>query len=1055
VNTLVLRSDFGGRPRVRELLQQVREVTLGAYEHQDVPFEKLVEELQPERDLVRSPLFQVMFTLQNAPQQEPELGGLKVQGIGAELETAKFEMMLTLSEHGGRLAGSLVYQRGLFAKERMRRMLGHLEILLVEMVGNPKQRIDEIPLLSVIERRTLEEWNSTARDYPHERVSDLFEMQAERTPKAVAVISGVCRLSYGELNRRASRLARYLRGKRVGPDVRVGICLERSPEMVVAVLAVLKAGGTYVPLDLGLPPDRLEYMIGDARMEILLADSKAIKSLPSGDIPVVAMEGGAKKPAWLEEAEQDENGHGLEVSGESLAYILYTSGSTGRPKGVMVSHRGLSNYLAHAVATYMTDQIEGSVVSLPLSFDATLTTLLTPLLVGKRVELLAEDEAALSRLAERMFRGEQGLLFKVTPAHLEALEHAKKGAEVGTAQHRIVVGGEQLGAERLRRWKAELLPNTIFVNEYGPTETVVGCSVWALEAEAGMAELIRRAAAPIGGPIGNTQLYVLGEGEQLQPRGSVGELYISGAGLARGYLNQAELTAERFVPNAFSDRAGERLYRTGDLVRWAEDGNLEFLGRRDHQVKLRGYRIELGEIEATLNRHEGVRESVVVVRGSTAEDKRLVAYVVQAEADTATLTSAGLQSHLQEKLPEYMVPWAYVFLKQLPLTPNGKLDRKALPDPEPTVSASILPRDPMELELIRIWEDILKTAPLGVNQSFFDLGGHSLLAIRMVSAIEAKMKVRLPLLALFQYPTVEGLASVLRNMGPEIPRTPLVEIQRGGSRRPLFFVHGAGGSAFVYTALVRHLGPEQPLFAFHDPGLESAEAGESSVELAAQRYVQALRGKQPYGPYQLGGWSTGALVAFEMARQLEQQGEKVVFLAILDRPAVQKRIRAVDDAIFNTFLINLGLPKEEFANAGVPGDPLETRLALTHQLVTRARLLPPNVDSSMLRRWYDVLRKNVLASFNYKLAKTNLPLHVWYARENATLGEDRFHRSRLDRILDHFRTPDPSLGWASVAGKVQLSDTPGHHFNMLSEPHVSHLAKELADCLEEITNQIK
>jgi amino acid adenylation domain-containing protein len=859
-------------------------------------------------------------------------------------------------------------------------------------------------------------------------------------------------LSYGELNRRANQLGRYLRKLGVGPEVRVGICLERSLEMVVAVLGVLKAGGAYVPLDPGLPSERLEFMIQDARMDWVLAESGMTDMLASG-VGVLVMAGAGNKPGWMEDGgvESELREEGDKVTGESLAYILYTSGSTGKPKGVMVPQRGLLNYVAYAAATYINEEIQGSVVSSPLSFDATLTTLLAPLVVGKRVELLAEDEGILNRLAERMFEGERGQVFKVTPAHLEGLEYVKRGVEVGQARHRIVVGGEQLGAERLRKWKGELLPNAIFVNEYGPTETVVGSSVWNLATQAGMEELTGRAAAPIGGPISNARLYVLGEGDQLQPQGSIGELYIGGAGLARGYLNQQDLTAERFVPDRFDRVGGGRLYRTGDLVRWGENGALEFLGRRDNQVKLRGFRIELGEIEAALNQHEGLRESVVVMRGSTTEDKRLVGYVVAAKAGKEPAAGA-LQHYLGEKLPEYMVPQAWVFMEKLPLTANGKVDRQTLPSPEPAENALISPRNALEWELVKIWEGMLTTSPVGVNQSFFDLGGHSLLAIRLISAIDSRLKTRLPLASLFKYPTIERLASLLRNTETEIPSTPLVEIQPGGSKRPLFFVHGAGGSAFVFTALARHLGPDQPFFAFHDPRLESVEVEERSVEVLAQRYVQALRSKQPKGPYLLGGWSVGGLVAFEMARQLEQQGEKVAFLAILDRTALPRKKRLTDDAIFNLFLKNLGLPEAESANTGAPGDSLEARLALVHQLMTRDRLLPPNMDSFMMRRLHDLLRENMQASVAYKPPETNLALHVWYRSERMDGEADQSNENRFARILNWFRKPDPTLGWAAVAGKVELSHTPGDHFSMLNEPHVLHLAKELAARLEEITN---
>src|SRR6185436_13749181 len=439
-----------------------------------------------------------------------------------------------------------------------------------------------------------------------------------------------------------------------------------------------------------------------------------------------------------------------------------------RPKGVMVEHGGLSNYVAAARRRYLREGIEGSVVSTPLSFDATVTTLWTPLVAGKRVELLEENEETLKRLAERLFEGEQGLLFKLPPAHLEALEYVERPREVGRGRHEVVVVAEQLGAERLRRWKRELLPEARYVNEYGPTETVVGCSVWELEDEAGLKELEGMVAAPIGRPMGNTQLYVLGEGEQLQPRGSLGELYIAGAGVARGYLNQEELTHERFVVNRFNGEAGGRMYRTGDLVRWLPSGELLYVGRRDEQVKVRGYRIELGEIEAALLEQEGVEQAVVVAREEEGREKRLAGYVVakgyRAEADEAGVIKAELIGRYREglagRLPEYMAPARIVLLEALPLTANGKVDRKALPAPEGedgTAALYVGPRNTIEQAMCEIWQEVLDRYPVGVQDNFFSLGGDSILSIRVVAMLKGR-GILVEIKDIFQHQTIEQLS---------------------------------------------------------------------------------------------------------------------------------------------------------------------------------------------------------------------------------------------------------------------------------------------------------
>src|SRR5262245_56074147 len=535
-------------------------------------------------------------------------------------------------------------------------------------------------------------------------------------------------------------------------------------------------------------------MLGDAGIEWALVDSASVGSLPLGGVDVVMMDGAGTDFGWLEEFE-DGSSPEFRVTTENVAYILYTSGSTGKPKGVMATRGGLSNYLSYAAETYLGPEIEGSVVSSPLCFDATLTTLLPPLLVGKAVELLPEDETTMSRLAERLFGGEEGWLFKLTPAHLEALEYVERPAAVGRAPHRILVGGEQLGAERLRRWKRELLPEAIFVNEYGPTEAAVGCSVWTLRDESGLETLEGLPAAPIGRPIANTQLYVLGEGIQLQPGGSVGELYIGGEGLARGYLNQEELTEERFIPNPFSPDKESRLYKTGDLARWLPSGELMFVGRRDDQVKIRGFRIELGEIESQLAGLPGVKAAVVMAREAATGEKRLVAYVApsgypadeESQAEISPGLIAGYREALAARLPDYMAPAQFVLLESLPLTLNGKVDRKALPAPEgrdARESVYVAPRNEIERALCEVWQEALRQDRIGIRDNFFSLGGDSILSIRVVSMLKRR-GIALAVKDIFQYQTIEEIAArveltVARQQPQEAVEgeMPLLPIQR-------------------------------------------------------------------------------------------------------------------------------------------------------------------------------------------------------------------------------------------------------------------------------------
>jgi amino acid adenylation domain-containing protein len=702
--------------------------------------------------------------------------GVTIEEVGTSIDDTYPLAMGVFQEE--ELSVTCNYFGNRFSQGMVKRVLGQWMNVLRQL---PQvERTNQITLLSAVEaEELLAAGKGAAVEYPQACVHELFAEQASKTPNAVAVVFEEQKLSYGELNEKAERLAGYLVEAGVKLESRVGICLGRSLEMMIGVLGVLKAGGAYVPLEPGLPKERVEYMVGDAGIEWVLMESATMGRLPLAGVDVIAMDGAATDADWLEgtgdasalkkQQEQVKSGH--------LAYILYTSGTTGKPKGVMVEHGGLTNYVGHAVASYVTEEIEGAVVSSPLSFDATLTTLLPALVVGRPVELLRDDERTLERLAERLFgfagNREKGLLFKLTPAHLEALEYVERAATPCHASHRIVIGGEQLGAQKLKKWKEELLPQASFVNEYGPTETVVGCSVWELPGEnaaQALQQLEGQVAAPIGKPIGNTELYVLGESGQLQPVNSIGELYIGGAGVARGYVKQEELTRERFVQNPFANAgegrspesagASDRLYRTGDLVRWLADGELQFVGRRDQQVKIRGYRIELGEIESALQEQAGVKAAVVMAREDVAGQKRLVAYVVAEEPTGVDV--AGLRRQLQLKLPEYMVPGALVVLDEMPLTGNGKVDRRALPVPEDEAgkgeASYVAPGNEIEERLSGIWQEVLKRERVGVEENFFSLGGDSILSIQMVSRAR-KAGLELTMKQLYGNQTIAELAA--------------------------------------------------------------------------------------------------------------------------------------------------------------------------------------------------------------------------------------------------------------------------------------------------------
>jgi len=671
VNTLALRTDLSGEPGFRELLQRVREVALGAYAHQDIPFEKLVEELQPERSLSHAPLFQVMMVLQNAPRSVLELPGLNLHAIEVETATTKFDLGLSMEEREQGIVGEWQYNTDLFDASTISRMADHFQMLMSTIAGDADRRIGELPLLTPAEEwQVLVEWNETAEEYPKDKcIHQLFEEQAERTPENIALVFEDKQLSYRELNARANQLARHLQRLGVGPEKMVGICLERSIEMVVAVMGILKAGGAYVPLDPKYPSGRLAYILEDTAVSVLLTQESLVNKLPSWFGQTLCLDS-----VWESIKLESEENLNTIIDPNHLAYIIYTSGSTGKPKGVMVTHAGLPNLAQAQIEQFQLPPSSRILQFASLSFDGSIFEIVMALRIGATLHLADQDSILPgSGLVELLT--EQAITTAVLPPSVLAALPAESFPELQT----LIVAGEACSAELTAQWGR----GRRFFNGYGPTET----TVWATTA----GDLSADRNPPIGRAIANTQVYVLDMNLKPVPIGVVGEVHIGGVGLARGYLNRPELTAERFIPHPFSHEPGARLYRTGDLARYLPDGNIEFVGRIDHQVKIRAYRIELGEIEAVLSEHPNVRETVVLAREDIPGDKRLVAYLAVKEERP---TTSQLRQYLKEKLPEHMIPSAFVLLDALPLTPNGKVDRQALPATAgfPHTSGALCPR---------------------------------------------------------------------------------------------------------------------------------------------------------------------------------------------------------------------------------------------------------------------------------------------------------------------------------------------------------------------------
>jgi amino acid adenylation domain-containing protein len=1067
INTLVLRTTVPGDPGFRDLVAQVREVALGAYAHQDIPFERLVEELAPRRDVGRPPLFQVVFALQHAAVSRLELPGLTLEPLDAAIDTAKVDLTLALSEEESGLEGGIEYNRDLFDRTTVARLSGHLLHLLgalAERALGPEGelgRLSELPLLSAAERaQALDEWNDTvcgpsavgscgpapsgaprsqapvlgAQRRPDPRsgstsatlplVHELFAAHAHRRPESPAITSPAGRLTYGELDARANRLAHHLRTLGVGPDVRVAICTERTLERVVGIVAVLKAGGAYVSLDPTYPKERLAFLLEDSGAAVLLTEERFAPLLPESRAWVIRLDADWETVVGREDAPP-----AVTTLPENLAYVVYTSGSTGKPKGVEIPHAGLLNLvLWHQDLYGVVPEDRGTQIASP-AFDASIWELWPYLAAGASVHV-PEEEVRLSSRGMLRWWDEAGitLAYLMTPL-AEGLLEEPLPEDLDLRVRALIIGGDRLHRGPDPRAGFRLM------NHYGPAEYSVTATVVQVPARGPGAD---EGLPTIGRPVDNTWIYLLGPYGELVPVGVPGELYLAGVGLARGYLGRPDLTAEKFLPDPFAGHPGgrgepgARMYRTADLVRRLPDGDLDFLGRLDHQVKVRGLRIELGEIESVLNQHPGLKEAAVLVREDRPGDKRLVAYFVPAPpaapaqpADAAAAaTVEELRAYLAERLPAYMMPTAFLAMDAFPLTPNGKVDRRALPAPSVDAGERVLPRTALELTLAAIWEELLDLRPIGVHDDFFALGGHSLLAVRLLARIEDRTGRALPLTELFRGATLAELAQALRRDAP-LPFSPLVPLRASGTgdpRPPLFLVHPVGGSALVYRELTQHLGPEQPVYGLQAPGLEPGEAPLSTVEAMASLYLAALRGVQPRGPYALAGWSFGGLVAFEMARLLEAEGEETrLILLDTEAPGLVAApdlgdVGGLDEATARAlFAAEAGISREE-AEVLLAERPAAALLAVFQANAEAARRYAPGPYGGRLA----LLRAG------------ELPPDLPPAEAAAA----------ADLVARH-----PDYGWAARVREVDLHVLPGSHFTLLREPSVAGLAELLGDLL--------
>lgn len=1024
VNTIVLRTDLSGNPGFREVLSRVRKTTLESYSNQDIPFGKIIDELMPERDVSRNPMFQVMLQIfQDFPL---ELNDLHTEQVHVDNKASQVDLALHLWDDREKLAGHIEYNTDLFNEATINRFKGHFLIILESILEDPEEKIAHLRILTKDEyQKILIDWNDTKLDYDEgQTLIELFEKQVINTPHAIAVDFEGQSLTYEALNHRANHLAHYLISIGAGPETMVGICIARSPDMMVGLFGVLKAGGAYVPLDPYFPLDRLSFMITDANLAFLVTQRKFLALFPTYAGRKICLD-----EDWKKIAQSPENNPGVALKPQHLAYVIYTSGSTGKPKGVEVTHSSLVNFLIAMQQKPGMHSYDVLLSVTTLSFDIAALELYLPLITGAKLLLVSHETVLDGKQLLSKLQNCNATVMQATPSAWRLLLEAgwKRPLKL-----KMLCGGEALSRELAK--KLLILGDSLW-NMYGPTET----TIWSSVAE------ITDTEGPvyIGPPIANTCFYILDHHLQPVPAGVSGELHIGGAGLARGYLHRPELNKQRFISNPFSREKNSRLYKTGDLVCYHSDGHIEFLGRIDHQVKIRGFRIELEEIESVMRSHPLVKHLVVIDREDILGDRKLVAYVVT--EGNQTLEPGRLKEFLKKKLPDYMIPSWFVCLDKLPMTPNGKIDRKALPKPEikkiNSEDQSFGARDALELQLAIIWKKVLGIQSVGIHDNFFETGGHSLLAAKLFAKIELSFGIKLPLAILFQAPTIAQIAEILKKENWKPNWSSLVAIQPGGSRLPMFLVHGAEGNVLLYRKLAYYLDEDQPVYGIQSPGLNGDVDKNATFEKLAEKYIREIQLLQPEGPYFLGGYCLGGTIAFEMARQLKEQGHEIGLLALLESYNVHGMLFNSTMEYYNKIL-NFKFHLNNFLtlNSGEKklffGEKASTEMSRIKLSIGKFFERLGKVNGS--KKYYPhimVKKINDRALFEYLPKKYNGEITLFKPRKNF-IGEE-----------------DPLYGWSEYAQKgVKAIELPVLPRGMLMEPFVKKLAGELRTSLNACTH---
>ncbi|MCX6248516.1 MAG: amino acid adenylation domain-containing protein [Bacteroidetes bacterium] len=1033
INSLPVRFTFSEETTFTDTVRLTKQKFFAAFENQEVPFERLVEELKVKRNMSSPPVFQTLFNYLTVYQKEIRLPGLLFEMKDGVRDTAQVDLTLTIHDHKTSLDCNFEYNTDLFSKTTIVRLAGHFLSFLQQIPTKEDLPVRTISILTPEESdRMLWDWNQTKADYPFDKcIHHQFEEQVRKTPDSVALVFESDELTYSELNSRANQLAHYLVRRGAREDTFIAICLERSIDLMVGILAIAKTGGTYLPLDPIYPKVRLGLILDDAQPVLMLTQASLIEKLPENKAEIIFVDD--------KELFRNESAENLAFGNpQKAAYILYTSGSTGKPKGVQVKHNSTLNAVNAITKKLKVTSHDTLMAVTTVAFDVAEMDFYLPLLNGARLVIANQETVHDIELLKSKIESSGATLFLATPVTFKMLILS---SWKGKKDLRILSGGEALS----RELAGKLLDRCGEVwNGYAPTET----TIYSLVQQVNTANTTGDGYVELGRPLDNTLLYVLNSKKVPVPAGIPGELYIGGEGVSVGYLNLPEMTKERFIQDPFGQDPEKRFYKTGDLVKYLPDGTVAFLNRIDFQVKIRGFRIELGEIESVLLQVKGIKENVVIVREDASGEKMLIAYYTL--ENKSAISHKELRQHLKERLPDYMIPAAFVAMEKFPLTSTLKIDRNALPDPDLNVSREstvyVGPKTQTEQKLARIWGSVLSQKKIGIHDDFFEIGGHSMIAVSLMLKIEKELNIRLPLASLFERSTIHLLAELIDQDSESIEWRSLVPIRPTGTKKPLFLVHGLGLNVLLYTTIINFLDPEQPVYGLQAKGLNGIDTPLDTLEEIASYYISEIQSIDKEGPYALAGFSLGGRIAYEMARQLEEMGKEISFLGVLDATA-EGSVTHQPFLERHLYRINYMMRYVSWNIASFFKEPNETKFSVIRRrwkgLVKRVRGLDIKIDekeivskgkkSELPKYLRKVHGANRRANRNFFIRPYNGTVHLFKAQKQT------------------FYIPEPeTYGWDRVArGGVVVHEIPGEHSSTFAPPNDKYFAEILQRTMDE------